>query len=348
MIAGFPAVEHRRELIPIEKILIPSGRRQLRDDKVRSLAASIAKLGLLEPIGVTPEYRLVFGLHRVEACKLCGLSEVPVVVISTDELHTELAEIDENVERNALTALEWSEHLQRRKQIYESLNPETRRGGDRREQTDKMSVCKTQGAPSFAADTAAKTGLDERTVRRAVKIAEDLPQDVRDQVRNTPVAESKADLQKLASMSEAQQRKVAKKVAAGAAKAVRNAGKERNRKSAAKSGAESIQEILADAAREDEDSEPLTPEQECEQHNSAIEGFCRKLHAFFEGERPKLPWVTDGLVNSAKGNLKACCDTFRGVKCAVCPACEGGGCSECKQNGYLPKGNAAQLGRVRE
>ena len=145
MIVGLPAVEHRRELIPIEKISIPSGRRQLRDEMVRSLAASIVKLGLLEPIGVTPEYRLVFGFHRVEACKLCGLTEIPVVVIAADDLHTELAEIDENVERNALTALEWSEQLKRRKEIYESINPETKRGGDRREQTDKMSVCQTQG-----------------------------------------------------------------------------------------------------------------------------------------------------------------------------------------------------------
>ena len=144
MIAGLPALEHRREQIPIEKISIPPGRRQLRDEKVRSLAASIAKLGLLEPIGLTVEHRLIFGLHRLEACKLCGLSEIPAVVIAADDLHTELAEIDENVERNALTALEWSEQLQRRKQIYEALNPETRRGGDRREQTDKMSVCQTQ------------------------------------------------------------------------------------------------------------------------------------------------------------------------------------------------------------
>src|SRR5690606_2083086 len=172
---------------------------------------------------------------------------------------------------------------------------------------DKMSVCKTQAAPSFAADTAAKTGLDERTIRRDVKIAEDLPKDVRDLVRNTPV--SKTDLQKLASMSEAEQRRVAKKVAAGDAKAVRNAGKKRNAKSEAQPGAVSIQETLADAAREDEESEPLTPEQECEQHNLAIEGFCRKLHVFFEAQRPNHPWVTDGLVNSAKGNLKACCDT---------------------------------------
>ena len=96
-----------------------------------------------------------------------------------------------------------------------------------------------------------------------------------------------------------------------------------------------------------EDLANKTPDQKCAEHNAAIEGFCRKLYAYFDAEVPSLPWVTDGLVRSAKGNLKACCDTFGGVKCAACPACEGAGCADCRDVGYLPKGSAAQLGRVR-
>ena len=42
-----------------------------------------------------------------------------------DALHTELAEIDENVIRTGLSDLELSELLARRKKIYETLHPTT-------------------------------------------------------------------------------------------------------------------------------------------------------------------------------------------------------------------------------
>ena len=90
----------------------------------------------------------------------------------------------------------------------------------------------------------------------------------------------------------------------------------------------------------------LTPGEQCEAHNKAIDSFCRGLLQYFKDNVPKLPYVTDGVINSARGNLKACMETFRGSKCSICPACEGEGCKECKDNGYLPTGSAAQIGRV--
>lgn len=48
----------------------------------------------------------------------------------------------------------------RRKSIYEALHPETRRGATGR------GGYKEDNLSSFSADTAAKTGVDERTVRR--------------------------------------------------------------------------------------------------------------------------------------------------------------------------------------
>jgi len=77
--------------------------------------------------------------------------------------------------RNELKAIERSKALVRRKELYEGLHPETARGtaggkasGESRagtRTTDNMSV-----VPSFAADTAAKTGMTERNVRRDVAI----------------------------------------------------------------------------------------------------------------------------------------------------------------------------------
>jgi hypothetical protein len=52
-----------------------------------------------------------------------------------------------------------------------------------------------ESAPvSFAADTAAKTGRSERSVQVDTQIAESIPEDVRDAIRETPLADSKTDL----------------------------------------------------------------------------------------------------------------------------------------------------------
>ena len=46
-----------------------------------SLADSIGEVGLLRPVVVTPEGRLIAGQRRVEACRLLGWAEVPVTVV---------------------------------------------------------------------------------------------------------------------------------------------------------------------------------------------------------------------------------------------------------------------------
>jgi ParB-like chromosome segregation protein Spo0J len=48
---------------------------------VRALASSIAEVGLLHPVVVTSEGRLIAGQRRLEACRLLGLTEIPVTVV---------------------------------------------------------------------------------------------------------------------------------------------------------------------------------------------------------------------------------------------------------------------------
>lgn len=45
-------------------------------------------------------------------------------------------------------------------------------------------------SPTFAADTAAKTGLTPRTIQQEVQIATKIAPDVRDAIRGTPLAAS--------------------------------------------------------------------------------------------------------------------------------------------------------------
>ena len=90
------------------------------------MADSIRELGLLHPIIVDKKYTLIAGLHRLEAVKLLEWTEIECTVSSLEGLKAELAEIDENVVRSDLSALEFGELLLKRKDIYEALHPEAR------------------------------------------------------------------------------------------------------------------------------------------------------------------------------------------------------------------------------
>jgi ParB family chromosome partitioning protein len=48
---------------------------------LQGLAASIRELGLLRPVLITPDDRLIAGRRRLEACKLLGWETIPVNVI---------------------------------------------------------------------------------------------------------------------------------------------------------------------------------------------------------------------------------------------------------------------------
>jgi ParB family chromosome partitioning protein len=128
----------------------------------------------------------------LQACKQLGWTTIPAKIVQLDRLKTELAEIDENLVRQELTALEKAEHLARRKEIYEALYPEAKRPQGGRPRKNAKTVF------AFSVDTAAKTGLTDRTIRYGVQIGTKIPQDVRDLIRHTPLADQKRELIELA------------------------------------------------------------------------------------------------------------------------------------------------------
>ena len=108
--------------IPIFQINANAGRREADPEAVQKLADSISKVGLLNPITVNQEYTLIAGLHRLEAAKRLGWTEIKCTVSNLEGLQAELAEIDENFVRKDLSDDEFRELLLRRKEIYESLD----------------------------------------------------------------------------------------------------------------------------------------------------------------------------------------------------------------------------------
>ena len=62
--------------IKISEIKINPGRRDTQQRNVEELARSIAAVGLMNPITVTQDNTLIAGLHRLEAVKLLGWTEI--------------------------------------------------------------------------------------------------------------------------------------------------------------------------------------------------------------------------------------------------------------------------------
>ena len=110
--------------IPVDKIVIDE-RHRIRKDAgdLTSLIASIQKVGLLNPIVVTEDYRLVAGFRRLSACRKLGWNEIEANVVSyKDDLLLLLdAEVEENLVRKDFTAEEIMAIETRRQEILRML-----------------------------------------------------------------------------------------------------------------------------------------------------------------------------------------------------------------------------------
>jgi ParB family transcriptional regulator, chromosome partitioning protein len=214
-------MERRPQQIRLSEIESPDGQRAL--GHLDALMASIQEVGLLQPIVVTgeaPHYRLIAGWRRYHACKRLDWPEIPATIVAVDELHAELAAIDENLIRQELTVLERAEQFCRRKEIYEALHPETKHGnGPGRGYREK----KRNKFASFAADAAAKTGRDKRTVQYEVQIGTKLSAGVKESIRSLPSANKITELLQLAREPQERQEAIVGQLVSGGAKSVREA-----------------------------------------------------------------------------------------------------------------------------
>lgn len=80
--------------IPIGEIKVSPGRREAALADVRELADSIAEIGLLNPVTVSQSRTLIAGLHRLEAAKLLGWTEIECVVSGLEGLRADVSAND--------------------------------------------------------------------------------------------------------------------------------------------------------------------------------------------------------------------------------------------------------------
>ncbi len=66
--------------VSLNEIVVGPRKRTLNPEKVRELAESIKVSGLLQPILLATERRLVHGHHRLEAARLLGWESILAIV----------------------------------------------------------------------------------------------------------------------------------------------------------------------------------------------------------------------------------------------------------------------------
>lgn len=174
--------------LPIALIDPRADARAVDPAAVERLAESIAAVGLINPIRVRASgdrWEVIAGRHRLAACQSLGLVEISAVVVADDDLHAELAMIDENLCRSDLSPAERARCLSRRRDIYNELNnPLVGRGGNRR--PDQLPEWQKVD-PTFAEQTAAVTGMSERMVYRHLDRGANVIPEVIELITGTPL-----------------------------------------------------------------------------------------------------------------------------------------------------------------
>ncbi len=88
-------------------------RKEFDEQSLSELAESISSHGLLQPLLVRPlplgGYEIVAGERRYRACRMAGLTEVPVIIRELTESETMELALIENLQREDLTPLEEAE-----------------------------------------------------------------------------------------------------------------------------------------------------------------------------------------------------------------------------------------------
>jgi len=206
----------KQVIIEISEVKVTPGRREVQEKHVRELADSISSVGLLNPITVDREHTLIAGLHRLEAVRLLGWTEIECTVSTLEGLQAEIAEIDENLIRCKLDVVDESEQLARRKEIYEALYPETRRGAKNQytKDGDLLTDTGTVSKKSFVDDTAETLGISPRTVSRKIQLAKNLSPDAKDIVKKNGIGVKNA--LKISRLEAEQQAEAARQLASGA------------------------------------------------------------------------------------------------------------------------------------
>lgn len=141
-------------------------------EDVSDLKSSISQIGLLEPLIVTPDYRLLAGYRRYRALKELNINEAEIIIKDPANKYEEfLISLHENTKRKNLT---WQQEVileLKEKKLYEQQFPETKRGGDRKSSKIKL---RNNQFDSYVEVKAKVEGISQRTIYENLQLAKAL------------------------------------------------------------------------------------------------------------------------------------------------------------------------------
>jgi ParB family transcriptional regulator, chromosome partitioning protein len=143
------------------------------------------------------KYILVAGAHRLEAAKLLGWHEITATIRIMDAVEAAIIEIDENLIRNELSAIDQALSLAERKGLWEQKYPEAAHGKSKKSKQNQLDgkVANIATLPSrFTKEAAKATGLSERSIQYACKLAADLSPELIALLRSSSIADNAAQL----------------------------------------------------------------------------------------------------------------------------------------------------------
>lgn len=182
--------------IKLSEIVVDERLRALDPDWVKLLALSIEEIGLRSPILVVEaggKFRLMAGLHRLEAVRSLGRSTISAIVSDDKVLQRRLVEIDENLMRRDLSELDRGASLAEKKRLHIELDPNAVRG--KAGAQARWSALPKLG---FASLTEKKLGLSRSAVNRAIQRYEALRPEIRELIHDTWIAKNGTCLDQLA------------------------------------------------------------------------------------------------------------------------------------------------------
>lgn len=170
--------------------------REVDQEKVAAIKASIEEIGLRTPISVVGSWKagdgyydvkLVAGAHRLEAIKQLGRDYIAAIIRNEDDLDAELWEIDENLCRAELTPADRALFVFRRKEIYLMKHPDTANGatGNGRPKLRQLGEATVDEPKRFTAATAEATGQSERAIQRDAERGEKISERALRMLRGT-------------------------------------------------------------------------------------------------------------------------------------------------------------------
>ena len=207
----------KREDVRIAKIDVRGKRRSLNPGQVDKIAKSMSSIGLQTPITVravkkriwgkiVTKYKLVAGLHRLEAAKKLGFEKISCVILESDKRLARLWQISENLHRTDLTALEYDEHVAEWVRLVEEKIEKEEADEDQEEgiigqKVQKNSRGRPKGGIAAAARQLPLKGKSEdakrKNVSRSIKVAGIAP-NVKDVVKEAGLDQERGALLKIA------------------------------------------------------------------------------------------------------------------------------------------------------